>query len=105
MKNTYKLAILIVVFAVSMIPLAYFWFNDYTYAKDYISQLTGGYASIYVNVPRDSFMIWSFVVTGFWETSLSYMIVVICSAIVFPISLVLIAILLYQIKFNKQRNG
>ena len=44
MKNTYKLAILIVVFAVSLLPIAYFWFNDYTYAKNYISELTRGQA-------------------------------------------------------------
>jgi len=104
MKNTYKLAILLVVVVVSIITIAYFWFHDYTYAKNYISELTRGQASIEVNIPRNTFIIWSYVVTGLWETSLSYMVWVTCSAIVFPISLGLIARLFYQMKSNKQRN-
>jgi hypothetical protein len=91
MKDIYKLALLFTVLAASIIPLAYFLFNE-SYAIDFISQLLWGRAHLHIDVSKNTFMIVSHIVLGIWSTSLSTMIVVISSAFVFCISLILIVL-------------
>jgi hypothetical protein len=91
MKNKHKLAILFFVLAISLVPLTLFFVYDYPHADTYIWQLLKGDAKININVGEDRFDIVSWVVPGFVGFQLSYIMVVVSSAIVFCLCLALIA--------------
>lgn len=102
MKDIYKLALLLIIFAVSMIPLVYFLATA-GYGLQFVNQLLWGKAHAEIDVPKDKLMIVSHIVLGVWITPLSYMVEVVLSAIVFLVSLGLIARLLYKMSIKTQR--
>ncbi len=104
MKDIYKLAMLLIIFAVSMIPLVYFLGTEGD-GLQFINQLLWGKAHAEIAVPQDKLMIVSHIVLGIWNTSLSYVVEVVLSAIVFLISLGLIARLLYKMSIKTHITG
>ena len=83
---------LFVLLVISILPLIQFFANDYPNASTYISQLLRGKAFVDIDVATDTFMIVSRIFLGIWSTKLSYMLVVIGSAVAFFVSLILIAL-------------
>jgi hypothetical protein len=93
LKKSYKLALLICVIVISLVPITHFLLNDYAKGADnYILQLFHGNAWISIDVPNNSFMIISYIMLGIYETDLSYIIVVLGSTVAFFVSLILIAL-------------
>ncbi len=92
MKKIFKLALRCSVALVSIVPMAYFLVNDYAHDDSYFLELFYGQADLRINIPHNSFMIFSHIVLGFYGTQLSYILLVIGSTVVFFVSLILIAL-------------
>lgn len=90
MKNKCKLAFLVSLLVISMVPVANFFVNGYPKADSYILQLLNGDAILDINVSKNEFAIYSKIFYGFISFSLSYIIVVIGSVVVFWVCLALI---------------
>ncbi len=105
MKNKYKLTLLFIVFFISMIPIIHFLFTEYKSAEPFILNLLSGYGHISIDLNKNQFMIVSHIVLGLWSTSLSYMIMVIGSTIVFCISLAFIVRLLFKMTLTKKKQN
>ncbi len=95
MKDTAKLAILLALLFASTIPMMAFLVAELPHAYPYILQLLQGNAHISIDLRNDQFMIVSHIVMGLWSTSLSYMLVLLISMVVFCVSLAFIARRLY----------
>ncbi len=102
MKDTSKLAILLAPLFTSTIPIMAFLVAELPHAYPYILQLLQGNAQISIDISHDQFMIVSHIVMGLWSTSLSYMLVLMISIVVFCVSLALIARLLYLMMLRKR---
>ncbi len=93
MKKLFKLALLFGLVLVSIIPMVYFFVNDWSHgARSYFLQLFTGQATLEINIPHNDLRIFSHIFLGIYETQLSYIVLVVGSSIVFWISLILIAI-------------
>ncbi len=94
MKKSYKLALIICLILVALVPITHFLLNDYDKGADvFILQLHHGNAWVSIDVPNNRFMIISHIVLGIYETDLSYMIVVLGLTVAFFVSLILITLL------------
>jgi hypothetical protein len=96
MKIKNKLAVLFSLLVISLIPITIFFVVDYPRAEVYIRGLLTGQAGISVDVSKDWFDIYSTVFFGSIRFSLTYVVVLLSSIVVFIASLMLTAKNLYS---------
>jgi hypothetical protein len=88
----------------STIPITIFFMVDYIRAEVFIRGLLTGQAGISIDVSKDWFDIYSTVFFGSIRFSLTYVVMLLISIVVFIISLALIAKNLYS-KHKSTKNG
>ena len=96
MNNKHKLAVLSSLIVISLIPITIFFAVDYPRTEVFIRGLLAGQAGISINVSKDWFDIYSTVFFGSIRFSLAYIIWLLCSIVVFCVSLAVISKNIYS---------
>ena len=104
MKNKHEIALLVSLLIISLIPLVVFVVTVSPNNLIYIRQLLNGDAIISIDVAKDSFAIYSQIVYGAAWFSLSYIILLIGSTVVFWSSIALLVRNLLRYKLKQQRH-